>query len=165
MEVSADPGPSDRSVLTLQDSHRSEDVWVGLDVQVDRCREHLHGLSHVRVDDRVLPHVRAAGFYGLHRLVATVPLDRALLTALLERWRQETHTFHLPVGEVTMTLRDVVVLTRLQVHGRVVTGTACRQWVDECERLLGVRPLLRDDLQGSSLRMPWLREHFVVLHA
>ncbi|CAH9144413.1 unnamed protein product [Cuscuta epithymum] len=145
MEVTADPGPNDRSVLTLQESHRSEDVWLGLDVQVDRCCEHLRGLSHVRVDDRVLACVRAAGFYGLHRLVATVPLDRALLTALLERWRQETHTFHLPVCEVAVTLGDVVVLTGLQVDGGAVTGTACRQWVDECERLLRVRPVLRTD--------------------
>ncbi|CAH9126513.1 unnamed protein product [Cuscuta epithymum] len=82
MEVSADPGPSDRSVLTLQATHKSEDVWRGLDVQVDRCREHLRGLSHVQVDDIVLAYVRAAGFYGLHRLVATVPLDRVLFTAL-----------------------------------------------------------------------------------
>ncbi|CAH9145966.1 unnamed protein product [Cuscuta epithymum] len=164
MEVSADPGPSDRFVLTLQATRMSEDVWRGLDVQVDRCREHLRGLSHVQVDDRVLAYVRAAGFYYLHRLDAIVPLDRALLTALLEHWRQETHKFHLPVGEVPVTLGDVVVLTRLEVDGRAVTGTACRQWVDECEHLLGVCPLLRADLQGSSLRMSWLREHFVVLH-
>ncbi|CAH9146681.1 unnamed protein product, partial [Cuscuta epithymum] len=163
MEVIADPGPSDPSVLTLQASHRSEDVWLGMDVQVDRCREHLRGLSHLHVDPRVLAYVRAAGFFTLHRLVATVPLDRALLTALLERWRQETHSFHLPVGEVTVTLGDVAVLTGLEVDGRAVTGTACRQWVDECERLLGIRPVLRADLQGSSLRMPWLREHFQAL--
>ncbi|CAH9097143.1 unnamed protein product [Cuscuta epithymum] len=163
MEVSADPGPSDHSDLTLQATHRSEDVWHGLDVPVDRCREHLRGLSHVQVDDRVLAYVRAAGFYGLHRLVATVPLDKALLTALLERWRQETHTFHLPVSEVIVTLGDVAVLTGLEVDGRAVTGTACRQWVEECERLLGVRPLLQTDIQGSYLRMPWLREHFAEL--
>ncbi|CAH9072192.1 unnamed protein product [Cuscuta epithymum] len=130
---------------------------------LDKCREHLRGLSHLHVDDRVLAYVRAAGFYILHRLVATVPLDKALLTALLERWRPETHSFHLPVGEVTVTLGDVVVLTRLEVDGRAVIGTACRQWVDECERLLGICPVLRTDLQGSSLRMPWLREHFQVL--
>ncbi|CAH9091458.1 unnamed protein product, partial [Cuscuta epithymum] len=117
MEVIADPGPSDPSVLTLQASHRSEDVWLGMDVQVDRCREHLRGLSHLHVDPRVLAYVRAAGFFTLHRLVATVPLDRALLTALLERWRQETHSFHLPVGEVTVTLGDVAVLTGLEVDG------------------------------------------------
>ncbi|CAH9129923.1 unnamed protein product, partial [Cuscuta epithymum] len=117
----------------------------------------------MHADDRVLHYVRAAGFYGLYRLKATVPLDRALLTALLERWRQETHTFHLPVSEVTVTLGDVAILTGLQVDGRAVTSTACRQWVDECERLFGVRPVVRIDLQGSSLRMSWLREHFQVL--
>ncbi|CAH9101982.1 unnamed protein product [Cuscuta europaea] len=107
MEVLADPNPVDPSVLTLQATHRTEDVWRGLDVQIDRCREHLHSLSHVQVDERVLAYVRAASFFGLHRLVATVPLDKALVIALLEHWRQETHTFHLPVGEVTVTLGDV----------------------------------------------------------
>ncbi|CAH9134587.1 unnamed protein product [Cuscuta epithymum] len=165
MQVSVDPGPIDPSVLTLQATHRSEDVWRGLDVQVDRCREHLRSIFHMGVDDRILHYVRLAGFYGVHRLVSTLHIDRALLTALLEHWRQETHTFHLPVGEVTITLGDVAVLAGLPIEGRAVTGTACRLCVDLVHRLLGVRPHPGTDIRGSALRMAWLREHFVGLPA
>src|SRR5204862_296309 len=38
------------------------------------------------------------------------PFDRSLLTALVDRWRPETHTFHLPFGEMTVTLQDVAML-------------------------------------------------------
>jgi hypothetical protein len=31
--------------------------------------------------------------------------DFSLLSALLDHWRPETHTFHFTVGEMTVTLR------------------------------------------------------------
>ena len=88
------------------------------------CRHHASRvLVEWELDPRILQYVEYAGFGGFHRMTF-VPLDRALITALVERWRQETHSFHLPVGEATVTLRDVAILTRLPIHGTIVTGHA-----------------------------------------
>ena len=45
------------------------------------------------------------------------PFDRSLLTALVDRWRPETHTFHLPFGEMAPTLQDVAMLLGLPIAG------------------------------------------------
>ena len=45
------------------------------------------------------------------------PFDRSLLTALVDRWRPETHTFHLPFGEMAPTLQDVAMLLGLPIVG------------------------------------------------
>jgi len=37
--------------------------------------------------------------------------------AFLEHWNKETSSFHLPVGEVTITLNDVVSLLHLPIVG------------------------------------------------
>jgi Plant mobile domain len=47
-------------------------------------------------------------------------LDRSLLTALVDRWRPETHTFHLPCGEMAPTLQDVSFLLGLPIDGDAV---------------------------------------------
>ena len=47
-------------------------------------------------------------------------LDWSLLTALVDRWRPETHTFHLPCGEMAPTLQDVAMLLGLPISGDAV---------------------------------------------
>ena len=39
------------------------------------------------------------------------PVEASLLSALVDRWRPETHTFHMPFGEIMVTLKDVAMIT------------------------------------------------------
>ena len=92
------------------------------------------------IPDRVLDYLRYLGFYGVYR-IGRIQMDVGLITALLERWRPETHTFHLPFGEATISLQDVSILTRLPVDGDPVTGVdptlTIPEWQALCLRLLG----------------------------
>ncbi|XP_021761433.1 serine/threonine-protein phosphatase 7 long form homolog [Chenopodium quinoa] len=156
------PGPVDPSVLTLQDTHRSVDVW-NLTGDVAKPLQCRHYRTPWVVHDRCLEYVTYAGFGGVHRL-GFREIDRHLVTALVERWRQETHSFHLPVGEATVTLRDVAILTRLPVQGTAVTGSFLVDPVGLVVRVLGVQPG-PNDVRGSALRTVWLRDTFQGLPA
>ncbi|XP_042046076.1 protein MAIN-LIKE 2-like [Salvia splendens] len=74
----------------------------------------------------------------------SMKVDNELITALVERWRPETHTFHLPVGETTVTLEDVQALWGLRADGRVFTGrdhhVGYTDWPSKCRYLLGWIP-------------------------
>ena len=92
------------------------------------------------IPDRVLDYLRYLRFYGVYR-IGRIQMDVGLITALLERWRPETHTFHLPFGEVTISLQDVSILTGLPVDGDLVTGVdptlTIPEWQALCLQLLG----------------------------
>lgn len=51
----------------------------------------------------VLELIRQAGF-GVVFDILFMSIDLTLITKLLERWRPETHSFHLRMGEWTITL-------------------------------------------------------------
>ncbi|RYR15190.1 hypothetical protein Ahy_B04g071918 [Arachis hypogaea] len=53
------------------------------------------------------------------------PMVKNYQAALVERSRPETHTFVLPVGEITVTLEDVAHIFGLPIDGEVVSG-----WTD-----------------------------------
>src|SRR5438105_15680180 len=55
---------------------------------------------------------------GVHTLLPRI--EASLLSALVDRWRPETHTFHMPFGEITVTLKDVTMITGLPIRGTPV---------------------------------------------
>lgn len=67
-----------------------------------------------------------------------VKIDHVLVTVLVKRWRQETHTFHLPIGEAIVTLQDVALLLVLRIDGHAETFPLCHDWRASCTELLGV---------------------------
>lgn len=91
--------------------------------------------------------LRAAGLLPLCRMVELTTAndkrfsyDRSLIAALVDRWRPETHTFHLPVGEMAPTLQDVSYLLGLPCGGHpVVPHDAPIHWQqDLTDRFAGL---------------------------
>ena len=100
------------------------------------CRHRDKGLLEGGLDGlnpRIAAYIIDAGLDGLLR-VPHMDLDHALFTALVERWRPETHSFHLPHGEMTITLQDMEVIMGVPVDGLPVVGyTSPRtNWFDAC---------------------------------
>ncbi|CAN1813126.1 Serine/threonine-protein phosphatase 7 long form homolog [Linum perenne] len=88
--------------------------------------------------------------------------DHDLITALVERWRPETHTFHMPEGECTLSLQDVNIISRLRIDGGVVTGwTASNSWIKMIADFLGHRLKAGSaHMKGSQLKLTWLTQTF-----
>ena len=91
------------------------------------------------MDLRIRPYIIQAGFYGIYRL-GHIMIDWPLITCLIERWQPETHMFHVPFGEMTITLQDVAIILGLRIHEPVVTGTCMFDVAELCGELLGVIP-------------------------
>ncbi|MFQ6621582.1 hypothetical protein Gotur_002766 [Gossypium turneri] len=70
-----------------------------------------------------MPYLEQARF-GSAALIRTSDLRYDLLSALVERWRPETHTFHFPCGECTVALEDVAMQLGLPIDGSPVTGVS-----------------------------------------
>ena len=83
--------------------------------------------------------LRNIGFLGLARIPQR-QYDWHLISTLVERWRLETHTFHLPNGECTITLQDVAILTGLSVDGHPISGRIRRDYVHLCQSIRGISP-------------------------
>ena len=102
-----------------------------------------------RMAIHISPYVICIGFYGIYRL-GHIMIDCPLITCLVERWWLETHTFHVPVGEITIMLQDVAIILGLRINGPAVPGTCVFDVVDLCRELLGVTPPV-DALKGSAI--------------
>ena len=117
-------------------------------------------------DERYTPLLRRARLLTVAMVYTRglPPLNPPALTALVDRWRPETHTFHLPVGEMTVTLEDVAMILGLPIRGLPVTGDAPPDgWRGRVEAFLG-RPVppppQGQKAQSSGVPLRWLREQF-----
>ena len=107
-----------------------------------------------RMDPRIHPYVIHAGFYGIYRL-GHIMINWPLITCLVERWRLETHTFYVLVGEMTITLQDVAIILGLRIDDPAITGICVLNVADLCWELLGVTPPAHA-LSGSAISIWWL---------
>ena len=89
------------------------------------------------VDDCVLDIVKIVGLEGLHRTPSR-EIDHNLIMVFVERWRLETHTFHLPHGETMITSQDVEVLLEIPIDVETIVARTDLVWAAECENMLGI---------------------------
>ena len=90
--------------------------------------------------------------------------DRGLISAFVKRWHKEMASFHLPVGEVTITLDDVASLLHLPIIGAVHSFEILH--VDEVVLMLVELLEFSGDearaktvqCHGAYIRLSWLRE-------
>ena len=108
------------------------------------------------VDDRVVDIVKRVGLEGLYGTLCR-GIDHNLIMAFIERWRLETHTFHLPHGEITITLQDMEVILEIPINGEAIVGTTDFTWADECRSMLGINPT-RMVLKGQRILIKKLLE-------
>nr|XP_009767459.1 PREDICTED: serine/threonine-protein phosphatase 7 long form homolog [Nicotiana sylvestris] len=137
------PGPFGDELLSLQADHRV-----------------LHA--------RVVARMQVTGFYRMIE-IGWLQLDWSLITTFIEWWTSETHTFHLPIGEATVTLQDMEVLYGLLVDDMAISfphsmrEMTCGMYLDTLQRLTAFRPHDKTVLHGAS-RFPlttirlWLEE-------
>ena len=157
MAFCVNPGPQDPSVLEIQEFHVSQHVWKR---EPDRILRVRHAKTRIHEDppQMILPYLEQSGFIGVAHM-GYCSIDHHLITSLVERWRPETHTFHMPQGECTITLEDISIITGLPIDGQAVTGLTSGDWMGLCERLLGVQPPV-EECTGGRLSIPWLIQHF-----
>ncbi|KAH1048053.1 hypothetical protein J1N35_038837 [Gossypium stocksii] len=96
-------------------------------------------------------------------LIHMFDLKYDLISALVERWRLKTHTFHLLYGECTITLEDVALQLGLPIDDIVVMGVSIvSDPMTLCYGLLG-----RSSDDGGdklmTLRFSWLKANFKYL--
>ena len=132
------------------------------------CHHREKGLLEGGLDPRIATYITNVGLDGLLR-VSHMDLDHALITALVERWRSETHSFHLSHGQMTITLQDMEVIMGVPVDGLSLMGyTEMLNWGKLCGNLLGHR--LPDKelsgnkntavMEGARVKAKWLEDRF-----
>ncbi|QHO16660.1 uncharacterized protein DS421_10g305420 [Arachis hypogaea] len=91
-------------------------------------------------------------------------LDEPLVSALVERWHLEMHTFYLPFGKCTITLQDVMYQLGLSIDRQYVSGclTDFERYIDGnrlawtwFEQLLGVLPPA-DCIDKFTVKCTWM---------
>lgn len=81
--------------------------------------------------------LRSMGLYQISQMAEEIA-DPGLCSGLIERWRPETHSFHLPHAEMTVTLQDISCLWGMTIVGTPVTGVEYGDFRSLCQDLLGI---------------------------
>lgn len=112
-----------------------------------------------------------AGLTGLGELRYTCyrKLNDGIVDAFVERWHAETSSFHLPIGEMTITLDDVSCLLHIPCAGLPLDNkrVSKNEGINELVQYLGVDVADAEeelhDAKGAHVRFWWLGTQYLKL--
>ncbi|XP_061336532.1 protein MAIN-LIKE 2-like [Gastrolobium bilobum] len=146
------PGPYKWEVLQrrTQRTHISQTAW-----NEDKVRGLKTRLGKLQ-GDPVMVIFQTLWLPTSHRPISYMWHICVIFSALVERWRPETYTFHMTQGEMMITLQDVVGIHGLPTDGQVVTGHTALDWFAECEQVFSHAPIAGEDIFDGDLRISYL---------
>lgn len=122
-----------------------------------------HNASDMPYDVRFEEYFERAGLLPFVLQFKRPPpkINSTAITALLDRWRPETHSFHLPCGEMTVTLQDFAMITGLPIDGDALTGRVENDgWRARVTSLIGACPPAPEkETRSAGIPYTWLREN------
>ncbi|XP_052189823.1 protein MAIN-LIKE 1-like [Diospyros lotus] len=161
-------GPEDPSILKSFKNHVAVSIWAGEERGVLKCNSHGQRIpdwplaNQQRIYDIVVRSQLVPLIESTYRFV-----NPTVVSAFSERWQPETNTFHLPFGEMTLTLDDVATILKISVSGSPVlvphlTGNEAQNLL---YRLLGVSVVEAAgqiaETRGPYVKLDWLRRTFM----
>ncbi|QHN94282.1 uncharacterized protein DS421_17g599880 [Arachis hypogaea] len=94
-----------------------------IDEEPTRVISGVRRQQNMPLHDRIISYLETAGLYHLARLNSHwFWVDEPLVSAFIERWHPETHTFHMPFGKCTITLQHVAYQLGLPIDREPVSG-------------------------------------------
>ncbi|XP_058742488.1 protein MAIN-LIKE 1-like [Vicia villosa] len=112
-------GPSNLSLLSLYSDHTARHVWDGEDRDALKFINHGRKITSLQVPNELwfMDVLRLSELRDLSRN-GYPTVNHGMLSAFVERWQSKTLSFHLPRGEMSITLDDVSFLLHLLIRGR-----------------------------------------------
>ncbi|KAM3317415.1 hypothetical protein ACQJBY_035215 [Aegilops geniculata] len=147
------------------------------EMKLEPLKIRYHGVSGPAMpyDERYTPYIKQAGLLPWIQLVSrsTPNLNAPLVSALADRWRPETHSFHLRTGEMTVTLEDVSLITGLAIDGMpLCMSTDSDGWREQMIALIGMAPTEAEadveegeekkkrERKAAGAPFTWIQTHF-----
>ncbi|GAU42526.1 hypothetical protein TSUD_376550 [Trifolium subterraneum] len=167
-EESYPGGPSDLSLLKNYHKHRAIPIW---DAQHNdpilskslRCIASANKVIKIQkpTQDWFWEYIIASGLEPLVRSNFNV-LDYEVLWAFAERCHPETSTFHLPIGEIGITLDDVQYLLHISIQGKFLNHVKISR-PDEAQMLSSYLGIDEGDALDmfATLKGPYLTHSYV----
>jgi hypothetical protein len=94
-------------------------------------------------DNRYVPLLQRANLLAIANIIACGMLvfNTTNITVMVDRWKPETHIFHLRCGEMMVTLEEVAMFLGLPIKGRPITNRCdSSSWNDRVDVFLGREP-------------------------